>query len=195
MQKRSIVGCRFSLAVMSDDYINMILNSLKDVNTENVWSSTDALSTIYRGDRIHVLDALKACFVNINDGKTHITMEATLSNGYLCDNDTDVVFPENNQLLNDTNKNFTVHSKLSFYPLEISVYTDCIDHILVLAKQENLFIRLSYYAIELIGDINKLFNFYEKALFYANNNIACYVFQITLSVNSPTKEDLSHYGN
>ena len=77
MEKETV--CRFSLAVMCDDYADKILTAIKQVDTQRIHSATDALSTTYRGERTHVLDALQAFFTHANDGKTHITLEASFT--------------------------------------------------------------------------------------------------------------------
>ena len=74
---KDITGCRFSISPMSDDFINIILSSISKVDTSKLWSKTDKLSTIYRGKRCHVLDALKACFIYSYRKDVHSTMEIT----------------------------------------------------------------------------------------------------------------------
>ena len=78
---KEITGCRFSLSPMSDKYIDIILGALGKVDTSKVWKETDKLSTIYRGKRIHVLDAVKGLFIHSYDENVHMTLEATLSKG------------------------------------------------------------------------------------------------------------------
>ncbi|MCL2522616.1 MAG: Ykof family thiamine-binding protein [Erysipelotrichales bacterium] len=179
------MGCRFSLSVMSDDYVNLIINALKKINTENVWSKTDALSTTYRGKRTHVIETLRTCFVNINDFKTHITMEATFSKG--CPKDTFTVDKLiKDDLLNCPHKSFNVLAKIAFYPLGIADYMKHIEFALELAKKHEVFKEVSHYATELFGDVNKLFNYLNNLLCYAEENIEHFALQVTMSVNSPT---------
>ena len=45
-----IAGCRFTLYPMTDRFIDIILGALEKTDTSAVWSETDALSTVYRGD-------------------------------------------------------------------------------------------------------------------------------------------------
>ena len=77
-EKKAVTGCRFSLAPMSDDFINIILSSIADVDTSKVWSSTDEFSTVYHGRRVHVLDALKACFIRSFRQGVHMAMNALI---------------------------------------------------------------------------------------------------------------------
>jgi uncharacterized protein YqgV (UPF0045/DUF77 family) len=187
---REITGCRFSISAMSDDFVSMILGSIKNVDTKKVWTTTDALSTIYRGKRIHVLDCVKSCFANVNDGKTHITTEATFSKGCPGDTDDECYLSEDDILLNKSSKKFEVLSKIAFYPLGITNYMDHIAYVVRLAMEKGLYQESSHYATMLKGDINDLFDYFNLALEYAEKNISHYVLQATLSVNSPTKKDV-----
>ena len=183
---RDITGCRFSISAMSDNFISMILDAIKKVDTKKIWSATDTLSTVYRGKRIHVMDCLKACFAHFNDGKTHITMEAAISKGCPGDVDDDAFFAEDDAPLNNTQQKFTAFSKISFYPMGITDYMDHIAHVVKLAMDRGLHVETSHYATVLKGDINDLFDYFGAALIYAEQNISHYVLQITLSANSPS---------
>ena len=98
-----ITGCRFSLAPMSDNYIEIILDSIKRTNTSKVWSATDKTSTVYRGKRIHVIDAVKATFMNAYKENIHMTSELTFSKGCPGDSDADSFLSEDDILLNEQN--------------------------------------------------------------------------------------------
>ena len=207
---KDITGCRFSISVMSDNFIPVILGAIKNVDTKNVWSATDLLSTVYRGKRIHVMDCLKTCFVQVNDGKTHITMEAAISND--CPGDTeddsdpaecDAAVQEaacfqGSPLLCNNQKKFDVLCKISFYPLGIADYMDHITFVVKLASDRGLCCitalpsrcpgtrRLSGQSPILKGDVNEIFDYFDAILTYAEQNISHYVLQVTLSVNSPS---------
>lgn len=182
---KDITGCRFAVSVMSDNFIPIILGAIKNLDTSKVWSATDALSTVYRGKRIHVMDCLKACFSKANDGKTHVTMEATVSKGCPGDIDDDSHLADD-AVLNNCQKKFDVLSKISFYPLGIANYMDHIAYVVRLAMERNLYVESSHYATILKGDVNDMFDYFDAALIYAEQNMSHYVLQITLSVNSPS---------
>ena len=76
-----ITGCRFTLAPMSDQYIDIILGAVAQTDTSKIWSETDKTSTIYRGNMVHVIDSLKACFINAYRAGIHMTSELTFSHG------------------------------------------------------------------------------------------------------------------
>jgi hypothetical protein len=182
----NVIGCRFSLSVMNDNYVEMILSSLRNVNTQNIWSITDALSTTYRGRQIHVLDALKACFVSINDGKTHITMEATFSKGDPEDSNEDLPQAETGALTNSACDKFDALCKISLYPLGIINYMDYVIYAIDLSKKKDLFIKSSHYAYEIEGGVNDIFDYFDEVMSFAESNTGHFVLQATLSVNSPS---------
>jgi len=173
---------------MADDYVDQILGAIGRVNTENVWSHTDALSTTYRGRRIHVVDAARAVFVHSNDRKTHITMEATFSKGCPGDMDADSYLAHDDTLSNPRQAGFDVRSKIAFYPLGVADYMEHIAHVANMAVKRGLYQNASHYASELAGDVNVLFDYFNDVLAYAEAHIDHYVLQATLSVNSPTKQ-------
>jgi len=186
LSKKIVTGCRFSLSVMSDSYVNMIVGAIKKVNTANVWSATDALSTTYRGRREHVLDGVKGVFTAVNDGRTHITMEAAFSKGCPNDSDDDYVLAEDGTLLNQSSEKFGVLSKIAFYPLGTERYMEHISAVIKMARERGIFGKISHYATEISGDVNEIFGFLGDALEYAEKNTEHYVLQTTLSVNSPS---------
>lgn len=185
-----ITGCRFSLAPMSDKYIDYILSAIEKTDTSKIWSKTDKTSTVYRGKKVHVIDSVKACFMNAYDENIHMTAELTFSKGCPGDSDGDSFLSEDDTLLNEpnlVNKNFNVVSKISFYPLGTTDYMQGIIDVVNMAKDFNLYLESSHYCTILEGDIHKMFQYFESVLSYADENISHYVFQGTLSVNSPTK--------
>ena len=187
---KAITGCRFSLSVMSDDYVNIILNAIGRVDTQRIWRATDALSTVYRGRRAQVVDAVKSCFVHANDGRTHITMEATFSKGCPGDTDGDSCLAEDDAPVdtptNRADKNFDVLSKISLYPLGVPMYMEHIAHAVNLAKNVGVFKGVSHYATELQGGVDNVFDCLNEIMDYAEKNLGHYVLQTTLSVNSPS---------
>ena len=205
--------CRFSLSVMCDNYVERILGALEQVDLDQMWSRTDALSTTYHGERQHVLDAVQAFFDHANDGETHITMEATFT---ACPDDlvgansvrprtgrtdtvgADIIRPPTEQtgtvgaaICRPRTRNarpYEVRSKIAFYPLGIANYADHIAHTIEFAQQHGLYQAPSRYGAELFGDVQALFDYFDAILAYAEAQLEYYALQVTLSVNSPTKQ-------
>jgi len=170
---------------MSDGYAGAILDAIGKASTQNVWSGTDALSTVYRGKRAHVLDAVEACFASANDGRTHVTMEATFSRGCPGDSGGDFLLAADDAPLNPRGKKFDILSKISLYPLGEAGYMDRIARAVGIAKERGVFRRSSHYATELQGDLGDVFDCLGEIMAYAEASAAHYVLQVTLSANSP----------
>ena len=185
---KEITGCRFSLSVMSDDYVPKILNALGDVDTSHVWQETDLLSTTYRGHKTNVINTLKELFIAINDHETHITLEATLSKGCPGDTDADIPMELVQAISASSSKNFNVHGKIAFYPMGELAYMDHIAHVVHLAINKNVYDRSSHYATQLYGDVHDLFDYFHEMFDYADEHTGHFIYQITLSINSPSAQ-------
>lgn len=189
--KSAITGCRFSIGVMSDRYIDVILSALEKVNTSKVWAQTDKLSTVYRGKVCHVEDALKAFFIHAFDPDIHMTLECTFSKGCPGDVDADVFLAEDDTLMNEEticNIYFPVACKIALYPLGVEDYMHHIAHIVNHAIDLGIYENSSHYCTILNCDVQDLFAYIAYVNDYCGKNISHYVFEVTMSVNSPTKE-------
>ncbi|MCL1990479.1 MAG: Ykof family thiamine-binding protein [Defluviitaleaceae bacterium] len=185
---KDITGCRFSLSVMRDDYVRHILSALKQVDTRHVWSHTDALSTTYRGHKFNVVNAVKELFIAANDGKTHMTLEATFTKGCPGDTEADIPLALSPKEKEVQEKKFDVLCKFSFYPMGSNDYMDQIAYVVNLAIDRNLYVGPSHYATELKGDVQDLFAYFNDIINYADEHIDHFIYQVTLSVNSPSTQ-------
>lgn len=86
----NITGCRFSLYPMTDNFVDIILSSLEKTDISNIWTETDALSTVYRGKSEYVVDAVDALFINTYKEDVHMTIEGLFSKGCPGDSKGDV---------------------------------------------------------------------------------------------------------
>ncbi|MGI6068952.1 MAG: YkoF family thiamine/hydroxymethylpyrimidine-binding protein [Blautia sp.] len=189
--KNPITGCRFTLAPMSDKFVEIILGSIRQVDTSKVWQMTDKLSTVYRGKRIHVLDTVEACFLHAYRNEVHMTMEATISKGCPGDTDADAYLAEDDVLQNAPSIqdiHFPAVCKIALYPMGVTNYMEHIANVVNMAVDMNVYSKSSHYATLLEGDIQDLFRYFEAATKYCEDHLSHYVFEITVSVNSPTAD-------
>ena len=188
---KAITGCRFSLSVMADNYIDVILSSLSKTNTSKVWKQTDKLSTVYRGKQLHVEDAVEACFTNAWRKGVHMTMEMTFSKGCPGYSEADNLFFEDDNPVNrDKIKDihFPVNCKISLYPMGIPDYMKYIATVVNHAIDLGLYEKSSHYCTILKGDIHEIFDYIHYVNTYCGENLSHYVFEVILSVNSPIEE-------
>lgn len=196
LKKQAVTGCRFSIAPMSDRFIEIILGAIGKVDTSNIWAQTDEFSTVYRGKREHVLDAVKACFMHSYRKGIHMTLNATLSMGCPGAAEKDAAMldavlsdaaPANEPLLKDIH--FPAAAKIELYPMGTADYLTLIDRVIELAKEHGVFSRTAHYTTILKADIHALFDFFSAAAEYCEQNTAHYVLGFTLAVNFPEDEE------
>ena len=187
----AITGCRFSLSVMADNFIDVILTSLSKTDTSKVWKMTDKLSTVYRGKQIHVEDAVEAYFTNAFTKGVHMTMEMTYSKGcpgdsdadnYICEDD----IPVNREKIKDIH--FPINCKISLYPMGIPNYMKYIADVVNHAIDLGIYEKSSHYCTILKGDVHEIFDYIHYVNTYCGENLSHYIFEVTLSANSPTEE-------
>lgn len=111
-QDQNFAGIRFSLDPQTDDFANIILSALDEIDTSNVWSKTDATSTVYRGEKPAVFDAVKAAFIHSYREGIHGKATMTLSQGCGSDEDRAEYKHLSNQRINDEKEEKKI-SKLS----------------------------------------------------------------------------------
>lgn len=183
-----ITGCRFTLAPMCDDYVDVILGAIEKTDTAKVWKQTDKLSTVYRGKACHVEDAVKAFFVHAFREGTHMTMEATFSRGCPGDTEADSMMECDDALCNaQTQAHFPVACKISLYPMGVENYMEHIAHIVNHAIDLGIYERSTHYCTILCCDVQELFSYIHEVNAYCAQNLKHYIFEVTMSVNSPTK--------
>ena len=92
----------------------------------------------------------------------------------------------NESLIKD--QKFNVVSKISFYPMGENDYMEHIAHAVMKAKENGVFSKSSHYVSILEGDVHDVFKTLEDIFEYGEANLSHYILQVTISVNSPTKE-------
>lgn len=176
-------GCRFALSIMSDRFIDIILGSLAKTDTSRIEASTGRLSTLYRGDREQVLDAVEGCFTHAFTEGVHMTMEATFSTDDGACRTGEAGLP--NTAARDIH--FPCNAKMALYtmkadPAEATRFArDC-------AVKHGVFVKDDYYCTVLSGDIQDVFRTTEEICAYAERALDRFAFELTVSVNSPTAE-------
>jgi energy-coupling factor transport system substrate-specific component len=76
-----IIGFRFSLHPMNNDFIKVIKEALKETDTSNVWMHTDDVSTVIRGKQVHVFNVAKALTLHAAKTGVHVALSGTFSAG------------------------------------------------------------------------------------------------------------------
>jgi len=190
--KLPIVGCRFSLYPMTDNFIDQIIGSLEKTDTGAVWSQSDALSTVYRGKLPYVADAVKALFANAYRDGVHMAIEGQFSKGCPGDTDGDSKLAEtgeapNKALIQDVH--FPVLCKFSLYPMGTDNYIQHIADVWRLAEAKGLNPTTIHYATRLSGDVHEIFDYLEEVCERMDGAVSHYIVHFTMNCNSPTVEE------
>lgn len=185
----NIAGASFTIAPMSDDFVDIILNSIKQVDTSKVWIETDDVSTTVRGKLTHVFDVTTAIFLHAASTKKHVSYQATYSLGCPGDSSGDVFMSEDNHVLN-RNKVKSIKQKIaakfSLYPLGGGDYMDTI-YAQIEAVKEHVEVTPAHYSTRLHGDAIDVFDGLEKVFKATVEDGSSHtVMTVTVSANSPS---------
>ena len=186
---KDITGCRFSLAPMCDAFAPIILDAIKNTDTSKVYAKSGKLSTLYRGRRVCVVDATKACFIHAWREGVHMSGEFTFSRGCPGDVTGEAFLDASEDTVNESTVSaihFPVLCKISFYSLGREDYFDHIMKVIQMAKDAGVYANSDHYVSVLSGDVHAIFAYFCAVLAYAEENLSHYVLEATLSVNSPT---------
>lgn len=186
-----IAGCSFSLYPMSDDFVDLILSSLKTVDSSKVWMKTDEVSTIVRGRIPHIFDVTSAAFLQVAKTGTHVVYSSTFSVG--CPGDTEGhVFmaeddePMNRNLIDDVEQE--VSAKFALYPMGGGNYMDPIYEQIEAMKSHGVEVELTHYETKLFGSAKNIFKGLQSVLQAMEDAGSPHtVMTVTVSANSPSK--------
>ncbi|WP_404451157.1 Ykof family thiamine-binding protein [Virgibacillus necropolis] len=191
-----IAGCSFSVHPMSDNFIEIITEALKNVNTSKVWMKTDDVTTTIRGKLVHVFDVTKAIFIHAAKTGEHVAFQATYSLGCPGDSTGDVYMAEDDISVNNTQiKDITqpVAAKFSLYPLGGGNYMDVIME-QIEAMRKHVDVTHAHYSTRLGGESIKVFNGLEQvfnATVDGGSNHT--VMTVSMSANSPSHKGTNEH--
>ncbi|MCG3086420.1 Ykof family thiamine-binding protein [Sporosarcina cyprini] len=184
-----IVGFRFSLYPMADDFVSIIKGALEEMDTSAVWMHTDDVSTVIRGKQAHVFNVAKALTLHAAKSGKHVALSGTFSAGCPGDNAGDVYLEVDDELLNTDDTKQYVSSQFALYPMNNPSYMEIIYREVDRAKKQGVFNESMHYASGIHGDIHEVFAFYEEAFTNARSEEHRHlVMTVSMSINSPSHE-------
>lgn len=189
-----IVGCRFSIYPMTDNFVEVIKGALSEVDTSKVWMNTDDVSTCIRGRSEHVFDVTKAIFIHAAKTGVHVVFNGTFSIGCPGDSDGDTYMSEDDVRLNENSSQMEkvdVATQFALYPLNNPDYMQIIADQVEVATEHGTFTKAVHYASRLDGDANQVFKTLEEAFVNTSktNERSHVTMTAAISANSPSKKD------
>ncbi|MET3696208.1 YKOF-related protein [Bacillus oleivorans] len=185
-----IAGCRFSLYPMADNFVEVILTALKEVDTSKVWKQTDDVSTCIRGRISQIFDVTKAFFLHAAKTGKHVVMSGTYSIGCPGDSEGDVFLVENDERLNaETAAAIAQQAACQFalYPMGAGNYMDVIYGEVQKIKDQGVNVTSIHYATRLDGDAHAIFTGLENCFSNVEKSgVSHVVMTFTISANSPS---------
>ncbi|SHG58796.1 YkoF family thiamine/hydroxymethylpyrimidine-binding protein [Ornithinibacillus halophilus] len=187
--RSNLVSASFSIHPMSDDFKDIILGALKEVDTSNVWLETDDVSTSVRGTSAHVFDVTKALFMHAASTGKHVAFQASYSCGCPGGSNENVNhevddIPVNKETIKDTKQ--YVAAKFSLYPLGGGNYMDLI-YQQIEAMKEFVTVSSAPLSTKLEGEAIQVFDGLEKAFNATVEGGASHtVMTVSISANSPS---------
>lgn len=184
-----IAGCQFSLHPMSDQFVNIILSTLEEVDTSKVWMETDDISTCIRGKMVHVFDVVKAVFLHAAKTGEHVAMNGTFSIGCPGDSKADVYMDETDVPVNEgrmSEISKAAGCKFALYPMGTEDYMDKIYEQINLSNDRNVDVTAVHYATRLDGDVHDIFQALYESFDLVQQKVSHVTMTFSLSANSPT---------
>lgn len=191
--KKGIAGTRFSLSPMSDNFKEIILSAIEEVDTSKVWSKTDATSTVYRGKESAVFDALKAVYVQAYREDVHMNLQMTITKGCPGDSDADFTLELEDTRVNEEKSqevDFPVTGKFALYPMGSDNYLSLIENIVNEGIDRDVIGGSGHYTTYLKGNVHQVFDYLEYVADQSGKEVSHFVIEATLLCNLPEGEEL-----
>jgi len=189
--EQNFSGIRFSLDPQTDDFADIILSAINEIDLSNVWSKTDATSTVYRGEKSAVFDAVKAAFVHSYREGVHGKTTMTISQGCGSDADAKDYTHLSGERINDAKSrenDFDIIGKFQLYPMGVTDYNDTIADIVQEAKDRGIYDDTQYYTIFLMGSVHEFFDYLEYVSNETKKITGHHVIEAQLMYNLPEEE-------
>ncbi|PLR95771.1 YkoF family thiamine/hydroxymethylpyrimidine-binding protein [Bacillus sp. T33-2] len=186
-----IVGFRFSLYPMSDQFVEIIQSTLKEVDKTKVWVQTDDISTCIRGKMGHVFDVAKAMYIHAAKTGKHVVLNGTFSIGCPGDSEGDTYMSEDDVRINEprvANLQIEAPTQFALYPMNKDSYMQIIAGVCEIAKEKGTFTGGVHYASRLDGDAHDVFETLEEAFRVSQEQVSHVTMTVNISANSPSRK-------
>jgi energy-coupling factor transport system substrate-specific component len=188
-----MIGARFSLYPMGDDFVPIILKAVQALNAYPLEQETDDISTFLSGEENALFAALEAAFARAIQSDRHVVMNLTLSRGCPGEPGEDVCDPAPtvSQLAGGPSAADATHPHIacqfSLYPMGTHSYMETIYAQIKRAQQNRAVSTVpQHFCTRLEGPLPAVMAQLREAFDHAAETTPHVVIHATLSANSPT---------
>ncbi len=190
-----MMGVRFSLYPMRDDFAPLILNAVRDLDQLGVEVEVDDVSTCLLGEEPNLWEAVRVAFGRAAAPGDHVVPAATWSAGCPGEPEGDVCVPRayDGPVGGDASWSTEAFAlpeaiavQFALYPLGTDGYMDAIYAEIDRAKQRGVRVVGRHFCTHLYGDGQEVFDVLRAAFSAARETAAHVVMTATISANSPS---------
>lgn len=191
-----MIGVRFSLYPMRDDFVPLILSAVKDLDRLGVEVEVDDVSTCLLGEEPNLFEALRVAFGRAACSGAHVVLNATFSAGCPGEPEGDVCVPRAYDGPSGGEEGWSgeayrlpdqVSAQFALYPLGVSSYMDTIYGEIERARQRGpVKVVGRHFCTALYGPGVDVFDLLRRAFAETRPQATHSVMTVTLSANSPS---------
>ncbi len=191
-----MMGVRFSLYPMRDDFVPVILDAVRELDRFGVEVEVDDVSTCLLGEEANLWEALRVAFGRAAAGGDHVVLVATFSAGCPGEPEGDVCVPraydgpvggEEGWSAEAFALPAAIATQFALYPLGTHDYMDTIYAEIERAKRSGVRVIGRHFCTHLYGTGGDVFCLLRSAFTVARGRAPHVVMTATISANSPTE--------
>jgi hypothetical protein len=190
-----MIGVRFSLYPLCDDFVPLILCAVKDLDRFGVAVETDDVSTCLIGEEPHLFEAVRVAFGRAASNGAHVVLSATFSAGCPGEPDGDVCLPRAYDGPSGGDEGWSpeayhlpnyLSAQFALYPLGTAGYMDAIYEQIEQARRAGVRVVGRHFCTHLYGPGTEVCDTLRRAFAATRRHATHVVMTATLSANSPS---------
>jgi len=190
-----MMGIRFSLYPMRDDFASLILGAVDNLDQLGVEAEVDDVSTCLVGEEPHLWEAVRVAFGRAAASGAHVVLSATFSAGCPGEPEGDICVPRAYAGPTGGDAGWSpeahdlpdrISAQFALYPLGASGYMDTIYAEIERSKATGVTVVSRHFCTHLYGSGEQVFDVMRRA-FTETRTVAMHVVMTaTVAANSPS---------
>lgn len=191
-----MIGVRFSLAVMADDFVPVILSAVEGLGALGLKVEVDDVSTCLLGEEPALFEGLRVAFGRAAASGEHVVLSATVSSGCPGEPEGDVCVPRAYEGPSGGEEGWSsdafdlpqaVSAQFALYPMGVQDYMDVIADEVAHARGSAVEVVSRHFCTHLYGSGTGVFEVIRAAFARARERAAHTVMTVAISANSPSR--------